>query len=50
MIGRHPREYGTQPLRRTGATLVYGRTKNLRAVQLLLDRTPANPYRFTRAA
>jgi len=28
--------YGTHSLRRTKATLIYRRTKNLRAVQLLL--------------
>ena len=39
MIGRNPREYGTHSLRRTKATLVYRRTKNLRAVQLLLGDT-----------
>jgi integrase len=39
MIGRNPREYGTHSLRRTKATLVYRRTKNLRAVQLLLGHT-----------
>ena len=39
MIGRNPREYWTHSLRRTKATLVYRRTKNLRAVQLLLGHT-----------
>lgn len=39
MIGRNPEEYGTHSLRRTKATLVYRRTKNLRAVQLLLGHT-----------
>ena len=39
MIGRNPREYGTHSLRRTKATLVCRRTKNLRAVQLLLRHT-----------
>jgi len=39
MIGRSPKEYGTHSLRRTKATLVYRRTKNLRAVQLLLGHT-----------
>ena len=39
MIGRNPREYGTHSLRRTKATLVYRRMKNLRAVQLLLGHT-----------
>jgi integrase len=35
-IGLDPTEYGTHSLRRTKPTLVYKRTKNLRAVQLLL--------------
>ncbi len=35
-LGLDPSEYGTQSLRRTKATLIYRRTKNLRAVQLLL--------------
>ena len=36
LIGLNPRDYGTHSLRRTKATLIYRRTKNLRAVQLLL--------------
>lgn len=35
-IGLDPGYYGTHSLRRTKATLIYRRTKNLRAVQLLL--------------
>ena len=35
-LGLDPAEYGTHPMRRTKATLIYRRTKNLRAVQLLL--------------
>ena len=35
-IGLDPSEYGTHSLRRTKATLIYRRTKNLRAIQLLL--------------
>jgi site-specific recombinase XerD len=31
--------YGTHSMRRTKATLIYKRTKNLRAVQLLLGHT-----------
>ena len=31
--------YGTHTLRRTKATLIYRRTKNLRAVQLVLGHT-----------
>ncbi len=34
-----PGDYGTHSLRRTKATLIYKRTKNLRAVQLLLGHT-----------
>jgi site-specific recombinase XerD len=32
-------DYGTHLLRRTKATLIYRRTKNLRAVQLLLGHS-----------
>ncbi len=39
LIGLEPHEYGTHSLRRTKATLIYRRTKNLRAVQLLLGHT-----------
>jgi hypothetical protein len=35
-IGLDPHLYGTHSLRRTKATLIYRRTGNLRAVQLLL--------------
>ncbi|MEM7220972.1 MAG: tyrosine-type recombinase/integrase [Pseudomonadota bacterium] len=38
-IGLEPALYGTHSLRRTKATLIYRRTKNLRAVQLLLGHT-----------
>lgn len=38
-IGLDPAEYGTHTLRRTKATLIYRRTHNLRAVQLLLGHT-----------
>jgi integrase len=38
-IGLDPHLYGTHSLRRTKATLIYRRTGNLRAVQLLLDHT-----------
>jgi integrase len=38
-IGLDPSEYGTHSLRRTKPTLIYQRTKNLRAVQLLLGHT-----------
>lgn len=36
LVGLEPGEYGTHSLRRTKATLIYRRSKNLRAVQLLL--------------
>lgn len=39
LIGLDPSSYGTHTMRRTKATLVYHRTKNLRAVQLLLGHT-----------
>lgn len=39
LIGLRSDEYGTHSLRRTKATLIYKRTKNLRAVQLLLGHT-----------
>ena len=38
-IGLDPLEYGTHSMRRTKATLIYRRTRNLRAVQLLLGHT-----------
>ena len=39
MAGLDPRLFGTHSLRRTKATLIYRRTGNLRAVQLLLGHT-----------
>ena len=38
-IGLDPSLYGTHSLRRTKATLIYRRTGNMRAVQLLLGHT-----------
>lgn len=38
-IGLDPITYGTHSMRRTKATLIYKRTKNLRAIQLLLGHT-----------
>jgi len=38
-IGLDPAGYGTHSMRRTKASLIYKRTKNLRAVQLLLGHT-----------
>jgi integrase len=42
-IGLDPRLFGTHSLRRTKATLIYRRTGNLRAVQLLLGRATYCP-------
>ena len=38
-LGLDPPEYGTHSMRRTKATLVHHRTKNLRAVELLLGHS-----------
>ena len=38
-IGLDPSMYGTHSMRRTKASLIYKRTKNLRAIQLLLGHT-----------
>jgi Phage integrase family/Transposase DDE domain group 1 len=38
-IGLDPADYGTHSMRRMKASLIYRRTKNLRAVQLLLGHT-----------
>ena len=38
-VGLDLASYGTHSLRRTKATLIYRRTKNLRAVQLLLGHS-----------
>ena len=38
-IGLDPTAYGTHTMRRTKASLIYRRTKNLRAVQLLLGHS-----------
>jgi integrase len=38
-VGGNPRLFGTHSLRPTKATLIYRRTGNLRAVQLLLGHT-----------
>lgn len=38
-IGLDPASYGTHSIRRTKASLIYRRTKNLRAVQILLGHT-----------
>ena len=39
LAGLNPAAYGTHTLRRTKAALIYRRTKNLRAVQLLLGHS-----------
>jgi site-specific recombinase XerC len=46
-LGLDPAEYGTHSMRRTKATLIYRRTKNLRAVQLLLGHSKLD-YRQSR--
>ncbi|RLC56040.1 MAG: integrase [Chloroflexi bacterium] len=38
-IGLNPRDYGTHSLRRTKVALIYKKTGNLRAIQLLLGHT-----------
>jgi integrase len=38
-IGLGPAGYGTHTMRRTKPTSIYRRTKNLRAIQLLLGHT-----------
>ena len=38
-LGLERADYGTHSMRRTRATLIYRRTKNLRAVQLLLGHS-----------
>jgi site-specific recombinase XerC len=38
-IGLDPAAYGTHPMQRTKAALIYRRTKNLRAVQLLIGHS-----------
>jgi integrase len=38
-IGLDPLQFGTHSLRRTKATLIYRRTGNLRAVQILVGHT-----------
>jgi integrase len=43
-IGLDPAPYGTHTMRRTKATLIYRRTKNLRAVQLLLGHLKLEGY------
>lgn len=39
MVGLDHTRYGTHSLRRTKATLIYKRTKNIRAIQLLLGHS-----------
>ena len=43
-IGLNPAEYGTHSMRRTKASLIYRRTKNLRAVPLLLGHNQAGEH------
>ena len=49
-VGLDPRLFGTHSLRRTKATLIYRRTGNLRAVQLLLKTTTNCPRTPDRGA
>jgi integrase len=47
LVGLDHHGYGTHSLRRTKATLIYRRTKNLRAVQLLPGHTkPERTVRY----
>lgn len=39
LIGLDPMEYGTHSMRRTKASLIYQKTKNIRVVQLLLGHS-----------
>src|SRR5579864_526339 len=48
-IGLDPMLFGTHSLRRTKATLIYRRTGNLRAVQLLLSHTAYCPRTSNRS-
>ena len=43
-VGLDPRLFGTHSLRRTKATLIYRRTGNLRAVQLLRKHGPVSRH------
>jgi integrase len=47
-LGLDPADYGTHSMRRTKATLIYRRTKNLRAVQLLLGHSKLDEPASTR--
>jgi integrase len=49
-LGLDKASYGTHTLRRTKATSIYRRTKNLRAVQLLLGHTKLERVRFVTSA
>ena len=45
-LGLDPADYGTHSMRRTKATLIYRRTGNLRAVQLLLGHKIESTVRY----
>jgi integrase len=45
-IGLDPLKYATHSMRRTKATLIYRRTGNLRAVQLLLGHRVESTVRY----
>jgi integrase len=46
LVGLDPAGYETHSLRRTKASLIYRRTKNLRAVQLLLGHRLESTVRY----
>jgi site-specific recombinase XerD len=48
LLGLDTTSYGTHTLRRTKATMIYRRTKNLRAVQLLLGHMRHSENQFDR--
>ena len=48
LLGLDTTSYGTHTLRRTKATLIYRRTKNLRAVQLLIGQADSRFKAFMR--
>jgi hypothetical protein len=49
-IGLDDTAYGTHPMRRTKASLIYRRTENLRAVRLLLGHTKPERVRCDTSA
>lgn len=49
-LGLDPADYGTHSIRRTNATLIYRRTNNLRAMQLLLGHSKGHSKCATSAS